>query len=130
MEPLERRYFGDDRPDGRGRRRRAGPRVGWQIGPGADGAGDAALVPGGSGSAAPDEPPTDERLAAEVRRWMGEDARLDARDVVVRVREGEVTLEGVVRDRAARRLAGDIAAAVPGVRAVANRLGTRARRSA
>ena len=46
------------------------------------------------------------------------------------VRDGDVTLEGDVEDRAARRLAEDIAAVVPGVRDVFNRLQTRRRRSA
>ncbi|HZF05349.1 MAG TPA: BON domain-containing protein [Patescibacteria group bacterium] len=73
---------------------------------------------------------TDERIREDVCRWMSEDARLDARAIDVRVQDGNVTLEGQVEHRRARRLAEDIAAAVPGVRDVFNRLTTRARRSA
>jgi osmotically-inducible protein OsmY len=40
----------------------------------------------------------------------------------VRVDDGDVTLEGRVEHRAARRLAEEIASAVPGVRDVFNRL--------
>jgi osmotically-inducible protein OsmY len=61
---------------------------------------------------------------------MSDDPRLDAREIDVRVHDGDVTLEGRVEDRAARRLAEDIAAAVPGVRDVFNRLKTGERRSA
>ncbi|HEV8584385.1 MAG TPA: BON domain-containing protein [Methylomirabilota bacterium] len=130
MEPLERRYFGDDRPNGRRRRKRAEPRVGWQIGPGVEGPGDTTLVPGPPGAAPLDEPPTDEGIADDVRRWMAEDGRLDTRAVDVHVQNGEVTLEGLVSRRGAKRLAGDIAAAVPGVRSVVNRLRTGPRRAA
>jgi osmotically-inducible protein OsmY len=61
---------------------------------------------------------------------MSDDPRLDAREIAVSVRDGDVTLEGDVEDRRARRLAEDIAAAVPGVRDVFNRLQTRGRSSA
>ena len=128
MEPLERRYFGKDRSDGR-HQRRAEPRPGWQLGPGADGAGDAALVPG-LGQPTPDEPRTDAHVRDDVCRWIAEDGRLDARAVDVHVQDGEVTLEGLVSGRGAKRLAGDIAAAVPGVRSVVNRLRTGPRRAA
>ena len=132
MEPLERRYFGgDDRAPERRRRRRGEPEVGWQIGPGVGGAGDAALAPGPPAERGPDDGTrTDERIREDVCQWMSDDPRLDAREVDVRVQDGDVTLEGRVEHRAARRLAQDIAAAVPGVRTVLNRLKTRDRRSA
>jgi hyperosmotically inducible periplasmic protein len=60
---------------------------------------------------------------------MSDDTRLDARDIDVRVQDGDVTLDGRVADRAARHLAEDIAAAVPGVRDVFNRLRTAERRA-
>jgi osmotically-inducible protein OsmY len=44
----------------------------------------------------------------------------------VRVESGEVTLEGTVDDRWEKRLAEDVAEAVPGVRDVHNRLRTSA----
>jgi len=132
MEPLERRYFGgDDRAPERRRRRRGEPEAGWQIGPGVGGAGDATLAPGPPPERGPDDGKrTDEIIREDVCQWMSDDPRLDAREIDVRVQDGEVTLEGGVEHRAARRLAEDIAAAVPGVRKVLNRLQTRDRRSA
>jgi len=132
MEPLERRYFGgDDRAPERRRRRRGEPGVGWQIGPGVGGAGDATLAPGPQAERGPDDGKrTDERIREDVCQWMSDDPRLERREIDVRVQDGDVTLEGRVEHRAARRLAEDIAAAVPGVRNVLNRLKTRDRRSA
>jgi BON domain-containing protein len=132
MEPLERRYFGgDDRTPARRRRRRGEPVVGWQIGPGVGGAGDATLAPGPQAERGPDDDKrTDERIREDIGQWMSDDPRLDTREIDVRVQDGDVTLEGRVAHRAARRLAEDIAAAVPGVRKVLNRLKTRDRRSA
>jgi len=131
MEPLQRRYFGSHDRGPERRRRRGEPEVGWQIGPGVAGAGDTTLGPGPhTGHGPRDWRRTDERIREDVCRWMSEDARLDARAIDVRVQDGNVTLEGQVEHRRARRLAEDIAAAVPGVRDVFNRLTTRARRSA
>jgi osmotically-inducible protein OsmY len=132
MEPLERRYFGrDDRPPAGGRRRRGEPELGWQIGPGMGGAGDTTLAPGPHVGRGPrDWRRSDARIREDVCQWMSDDPRLDAREIDVRVHDGDVTLEGRVEDRAARRLAEDIAAAVPGVRDVFNRLTSRERRPA
>ena len=118
MEPLERRYFGgDDRAPERRRRRHGEPGVGGQIGPGVGGAGDATLAPGPQPERGPDDGRrTDERIREDVCQWMSDDARLDTREIDARVQDGDVTLEGRVEHRAARRLAEDIAAAVPGVR--------------
>ena len=129
MEPLERRYFGrDDFPLERGRSRRGEPELGWQIGPGVGGTGDTALAPGPHVGRGPRGwHRSDARIRDEVCRWMTEDPRLDAREIDVHVHDGDVTLEGRVEDRVARRLAEDIAAAVPGVRDVFSRL-TRAER--
>jgi len=104
MEPLERRYFGsDDGPRAPGPHAGRGPRD-WRR--------------------------TDERIREDVCQWMSDDPRLDAREIEVRVQGGDVTLEGRVEHRGARRLAEDIAAAVPGVRDIFNRLKTSERRSA
>ena len=132
MEPLERRYFGrDDWPTERERRRRGEPEMGWQIGPGAGGAGDTALVAGPHAGRGPRGwRRSDARIREDVCQWMSDDPRLDAREIDVRVEDGDVMLEGRVEHRAARRLAEEIAAAVPGVRDVFNRLTTAERRSA
>jgi osmotically-inducible protein OsmY len=133
VEPLERRYFGNEPlpTPGAQRRRRGEPRLAWEIGPGVAGAGDATLSVGPHVGRGPrGYRREDERVRDDVCQWMSDDPRLDAREIEVRVCDGDVTLEGDVADRAARWLAEDIAAAVPGVRDVFNRLHTRARRPA
>jgi hypothetical protein len=67
----------------------------------------------------------DEQILADVCERMAEHPRLDAREVDVIVANGEVTLEGVVGSRAARRLAEGIADTVTGVRDVSNQLRVR-----
>jgi len=67
-------------------------------------------------------------IAQDVARRLGEHASLDARDVDVRVTNGEVTLQGRVLDEPARHVAELIADAVPGVRGVVNRLDTMRKR--
>lgn len=66
----------------------------------------------------------DADIAQDVARRLGEHASLDAREVDVRVTNGEVTLQGRVLDEPARHVAELIADAVPGVRSVINRLDT------
>jgi osmotically-inducible protein OsmY len=66
----------------------------------------------------------DTAIAGDVSRRLGEHGSLDAKDVSVRVRRGQVTLEGRVADEPARHVAELIADAVPGVREVVNRLDT------
>jgi osmotically-inducible protein OsmY len=66
----------------------------------------------------------DAEIAQDVCRRLGEHASLDAHDVNVEVKNGEVTLEGHVSDEPARHVAELIADAVPGVRGVVNRLDT------
>jgi BON domain-containing protein len=126
MEPLERRYFGEPR-DRDVPRRRHEPRLGWMLAPGVDG-GDTALVPGPYAGRGPrDYRRTDIRIHDDICQWMSDDPRLDARTIEVQVKNADVTLTGVVDDRRARRLAEDIAQAVPGVRDVFNNLKLRAR---
>jgi osmotically-inducible protein OsmY len=73
---------------------------------------------------------SDARIREDVCQWMSDEPRLDASEIDVRVEDGDVTLEGRVDHRSARRLAEEIAAAVPGVRDVFNRLTTAERHSA
>ena len=63
-----------------------------------------------------------ERIEEDVNDRLTEHGHLDASDVRVSVEEGEVTLEGTVESRRAKRLADDIAGSVRGVRDVHNRL--------
>jgi hypothetical protein len=64
----------------------------------------------------------DDQIAAEISQRMADDPRLDARDIDVKVAGGEVTLEGSVSSRAARRLAEEICDSVSGVHDVKNAL--------
>lgn len=64
----------------------------------------------------------DARVLEDVGDRLSEDPGLDASGIDLAVADGEVTLGGVVADRAARRRAEDLAAAVPGVRQVLNHL--------
>jgi osmotically-inducible protein OsmY len=66
----------------------------------------------------------DAEIAQDVCRRLGEHGSLDAHEVNVEVKNGEVTLEGRVSDEPARHVAELIADAVPGVRGVVNRLDT------
>ncbi len=65
---------------------------------------------------------SDERIYEEVCDRLTEHGRLDARDVSVDVKNGEVTLTGTVPDRPAKRLAEDLSESVHGVRDVHNQL--------
>ncbi len=65
---------------------------------------------------------TDERIPDDVCDRLTQHGQLDARDIDVSARDGEVTLQGTVHSRQAKRLAEDIAESVSGVRDVHNRL--------
>jgi hypothetical protein len=58
---------------------------------------------------------SDERIQADVSDELMRDGYLDASDVTVQVRNGEVTLEGTVPDHRAKRDAADCAQGVLGV---------------
>jgi hypothetical protein len=63
---------------------------------------------------------SDERILEDVHRRLTDDPQVDASDIEVTVRDGEVTLSGTVDDRRARRRAEDIAEGVSGVTHVQN----------
>ncbi|HEY2994332.1 MAG TPA: BON domain-containing protein [Methylomirabilota bacterium] len=65
---------------------------------------------------------SDERIREDVCERMAECGELDASDIEVRVSNGEVTLQGTVRERHDRRLAEDIVDDVAGVREVHNEI--------
>lgn len=65
---------------------------------------------------------SDERIAEDVNDRLADDAHIDATDVEVSVSGGEVTLNGTVTERFAKRHAEDIAERVSGVRHVQNNL--------
>ena len=68
------------------------------------------------------KPDPDKALAASVKKALDATARLNAQGVDVTASTGQVRLWGTVATAAERRLAGEVAAAVPGVSAVDNRL--------
>ena len=68
---------------------------------------------------------SDDRIKEDVSDRLTDDPYVDASDVEVRVASCEVTLNGTVDNRAARRRAEDIAEAVSGVRHVQNNLRVR-----
>jgi osmotically-inducible protein OsmY len=68
---------------------------------------------------------SDERIREDVCDRLSDDDEVDASDVTVTVRDGEVTLEGTVNDRRAKHRAEDIADNVRGVKDVHNRLSAR-----
>ncbi|MEK0084342.1 BON domain-containing protein [Benzoatithermus flavus] len=70
---------------------------------------------------------SDERIREDVSDWLTDDAWIDASDIEVRVENGEVTLDGTVNSRRARRRAEDIAESVSGVSYVQNNLRVRQR---
>jgi len=65
---------------------------------------------------------SDERIREEINDRLTADDSLDASDIEVQVRQGEVTLSGTVPERWSKRHAEDIADEVSGVREVMNQL--------
>lgn len=65
---------------------------------------------------------SDDRIREDVSERLTDDPRLDATDIEVSVSGGEVTLDGTVDSRFARRHAEDLAEGCPGVRHVQNNL--------
>lgn len=65
---------------------------------------------------------SEESICEEVCERLTRHGRIDATDISVSVDDGEVTLEGTVENRRAKRMAEDIAESVRGVRDIHNRL--------
>ena len=65
---------------------------------------------------------SDERIAEVVHERLTEDPWLDAVDIEVAVKDGEVTLSGTVPDRQARRRAEELVESISGVGHVQNNL--------
>lgn len=65
---------------------------------------------------------SDERIHEDVCERMTAHGGLDARQIELTVENGEVTIDGTVEDRQAKRLAEDLAHSVGGVEDVHNRL--------
>ncbi len=65
---------------------------------------------------------SDDRIEEDICDRLAQHGQLDARDVEIDVKDGEVTLKGSVPDRRMKRLAEDIAYNVPGVFDVQNQL--------
>lgn len=65
---------------------------------------------------------SDDRIREEVSDRLTDDAALDASEIEVEVKHGEVTLKGTVRDRQQKRRAEDLAESCSGVSDVANNI--------
>lgn len=65
---------------------------------------------------------SDERILEDVCERLTQHGQIDARDIEVKVQNGEVTLSGMVNDRRTKRLAEDVADSVAGVEDVHNQL--------
>jgi hypothetical protein len=65
---------------------------------------------------------SDDRIREDVCDRLSDDDELDASEITVAVKDGEVTLEGSVSDRRAKQRAEDLAESVGGVRDVDNKL--------
>ena len=67
---------------------------------------------------------SDDRIREDICDRLTRHGEIDATDVQIAVRSGEVTLDGMVDTRRAKRLAEDLAESVDGVRDVSNHLKT------
>lgn len=65
---------------------------------------------------------SDERIREDINEQLERHPRIDATDVDVQVRDGEVTLSGEVSDRRMKRLAEDVVDEVAGVLEVHNQI--------
>ncbi len=65
---------------------------------------------------------SDERIKEQVSDKLEENGEIDATEITVEVKQGEVTLEGSVADRWMKRMAEDVAEDCAGVKQVHNRL--------
>lgn len=74
------------------------------------------------GKAPEDNTRSDARIREHVCAVLSEDAHVDAREIAVRVENGEATLSGTVDDRSTSRRVEDLVAEIGGVDAVRNNL--------
>jgi len=65
---------------------------------------------------------SDERILEDVGRALRAHPEIDASEIAVAVRDGEITLRGAVSERSARRLAQEALERLPGVRDVRNEI--------
>ena len=65
---------------------------------------------------------SDERIREMVHEALTDDHHVDASNLTVEVKDGEVTLTGTVEDRAMKRRAEDVVLAVKGVKDVHNQI--------
>jgi hypothetical protein len=65
---------------------------------------------------------SDERIREDVNERLTDHPDIDASEIEVQVREGEVTLTGTVEDRQTKRRAEDVAESVSGVKEIHNQL--------
>jgi hypothetical protein len=110
-------------PSGRGDRQPGG--TGGQTWPGEPGGAWQGGAGGHRGKGPRGYRRSDARIVEDVSDRLTEDPHVDATEIQVEARDGEVTLTGTVDSRAARRRAEDIADSVSGVTYVMNNLRVR-----
>ena len=66
--------------------------------------------------------PSDDRISEDINEELTQDPELDASDVSIEVKNGEVILKGTVPDRESKRRAEDIVESCSGVKEVLNQL--------
>src|SRR5262249_35013803 len=69
----------------------------------------------------------DDRIEEDINEQLTRHPMIDATDIEVRVQDGEVTLQGHVDSRAAKRMAEDVAESVFGVKDVSNQIKIKSR---
>ncbi len=67
---------------------------------------------------------SDERITEDINQRLTDDGDIDASEIEVQVKDGEVTLTGTVCDRQCRRDVEDVIESVSGVRDISNQLKT------
>ena len=65
---------------------------------------------------------TDSRIEEDVCERLMEHPEIDASNIEVKVKDGEVTLSGTVNDRNTKRMTEDVLDSIPGVRDVSNQI--------
>jgi hypothetical protein len=121
MRTPDEREWSRERDWDREPRARQSREFGWgHVGMGGFGRGDAMTAASYAGRGPRNYQRTDERIREDICERLTQHSYLDPSDVEIRVQNGDVTLDGTVNDRWAKRTAEDLAEGVWGVKSVHN----------
>jgi len=112
----------EHREDGLGSVRDVSPRGGYGIRETENWPGPGGPSGGHAGRGPKNYRRCDDRICEDVCQRLTDDPHVDASDIEVSVKEGEVTLTGTVQDRQMKRAAEDAIAELSGVRDVHNQI--------